>query len=446
LSEINPSIAPGRTLQFVAVADYSNGSNQKVTALAKWTTSDPSAVTVQDMGQPNPGLVTGVTAGKTATITATYGGFFNSTTVTVASDAVPIPIMDMTSSQTYLGFPRGLYENSSDIVPADHNTAGLAAAASIQPLDQNGNPSPTGAVVFLSIGMSNATIEFSAFQVKASDPKNPTVNHTTLAMEDGAYGGVTACPWTVAQGLPTPTPCPGLSGVPAENQYDRVRDTVLATATTAPSHLPGCGSTSNPCLTEKQVQVVWIKNANPSPALHSLGSLSASTVCATDILPTPTVEACNYELQLGQTIRAAKSRYPNLKQVFLSTRIYAGYALVPLNPEPYAYEYGFSAKWLIQAQIDQARNLPPDPVAGDLNYNNGTAAWTAWGPYLWADGASPRSDGLYWCGGQSSVPCNGEDDYQPDFTHPNAQFGTPKVVDKLMTFFLNSSYTPWFRP
>ncbi len=37
LSEINPSIAPGRTLQFVAVADYSNGSTQKVTASATWT-------------------------------------------------------------------------------------------------------------------------------------------------------------------------------------------------------------------------------------------------------------------------------------------------------------------------------------------------------------------------------------------------------------------------
>jgi len=440
LSEINPSIAPNRTLQFVAVADYSNGSNQKVTALAIWTTSDPSAATVQDTGQSNPGLVTGVTAGKTATISASYGGFSKSTVVTVVSDAVPNPIMDMTSSR-YLGFQGGLYENSSDTVPADHAAAGLSAAASIRPLDQNGNPSSTGAVVFLSIGMSNATIEFSAFQTQAA--ANPNVNHTTLAMENGAYGGVTACPWTVAQGLPTPTPCPGLTGVPAENQYDRVRDTVLATATTAPSAPPGCGSASNPCLTERQVQVVWIKNANPSPALNGQGSLSASTVCANDIL---TIEACNYESQLGQTIRAAKSRYPNLKQVFLSTRIYAGYALVPLNPEPYAYEYGFSAKWLIQAQIDQIRNSTVNPVAGDLNYSNGHAAWTAWGPYLWADGASPRSDGLYWCGGQSSVPCNGEDDYQSDFTHPNAQFGTPKVVNLLMKFFLNSSYTPWFRP
>ena len=440
LSEINPSIAPGRTLQFVSVADYDNGSTQKVTASSTWVSSDPTAVTVEDMGQPNPGLVTGVTVGKSATITASYGGFSKGTTVVVVSNAVPIPLMDMTSG-TYLGFSGGLYEKSSDTVPLDHDAAGLAAAASIKPLDQNGNVSSTGAVVFLSIGMSNATIEFSAFQTKAAS--DPGVNHTVLAIENGAYGGVTACPWTVAQGLPTPTPCPSLTGVPAENQYDRVRDTVLATATTAPSAPPGCGSTSSPCLTEKQVQVLWIKNANPSPALHGQASLNATTVCAADI---STVEACNYESQLGQTIRAARSRYPNLKQVFLSTRIFAGYAVVPLNPEPYAYEYGFSAKWLIQAQIDQIRNSTIDPVAGDLNYGNGTAAWTAWGPYLWADGASPRSDGLYWCGGQAAPPCNGEDDYQSDFTHPNPQFGAPKVVNQLMNFFLNSTYTPWFRP
>ena len=84
-----------------------------------------------------------------------------------------------------------------------------------------------------------------------------------------------------------------------------------------------------------------------------------------------TIEACNYEEQLGETIRAAKARYPNLQQIFISTRIYAGYASVPLNPEPYAYEYGFSAKWLIQAQVDQIRNHTIDTVAGDMDYNSG---------------------------------------------------------------------------
>jgi hypothetical protein len=189
--------------------------------------------------------------------------------------------------------------------------------------------------------------------------------------------------------------------------------------------------------------VLWIKNANPSPALHGFASLSPFTDnCASEVA---TIEACNYESQLGQTIRAAKTRYPNLKQIFISTRIYAGYASAPLNPEPYSYEYGFSAKWLIQAQIDQIRSGTADPVAADISYTSGAGAWTAWGPYLWADGTKPRSDNLIWCNGQSGSPCNGEVDFQSDGTHPSTDSGVPKVVNLMMKFFSTSPYTPvWF--
>ena len=307
---------------------------------------------------------------------------------------------------------------------------------------------PSGAIVFLGIGMSNATLEFSAFVNATASSQN--VNHSTLAVLDGAYGSVTACPWTVATGNYDRN-CPEYtSGVPSENQYDRVRDTVLATATGSP--IGSCRmwrSSGDPCLTEKQVQVLWIKNANPSPALHSppglVGIRRCSLLPITVLARMGTIEACYYEEQLGETIRAAKVRYPNLQQVFISTRIYAGYASVPLNPEPYAYEYGFSAKWLIQAQVNQIRHGTVDTVAGDMNYNSGMAAWTAWGPYLWAYGTTPRSDQLIWCNGQSGSPCNGEDDFQSDGTHPNTSSGVPKVVNLMMKFFSTSPYTPsWF--
>jgi len=104
-------------------------------------------------------------------------------------------------------------------------------------------------------------------------------------------------------------------------------------------------------------------------------------------------------------------------------------------------------KWLIQAQIVQIRSggTSVDPTAGDLNYKGGAAPWSAWGPYTWANGDTPRSDGLVWCNGQSGAPCNGEVDFEPDGTHPNTQ-GDQKVANLLMNFFLDSVYTPWFRP
>lgn len=132
--------------------------------------------------------------------------------------------------------------------------------------------------------------------------------------------------------------------------------------------------------------------------------------------------------------RAARSRYPNLKLMFISSRIYAGYASTPLNPKPYAYEYGFSVKWAIQGQIDQIRSGKIDPEVGDLDYKKGVAPWMAWGPYLWVDGTVPRSDGLSWDPFE-----NGRDG-----THPNMK-GREKVEYMLVEFFLNSPYATWFR-
>src|SRR6185503_12380979 len=117
----------------------------------------------------------------------------------------------------------------------------------------------------------------------------------------------------------------------------------------------------------------WVKVANPGP---------------TSSLPSANADAYVLETQMGDIVRALKVRYPNLQQVFLSSRIFAGYATTALNPEPYAYESGFAVKLLVQAQIDQMANggVPVDPRAGNLDYGT-VAPWIAWGPYLWAAGS-----------------------------------------------------------
>ncbi len=296
------------------------------------------------------------------------------------------PLTDM-GTQTYLGFSGGLYANGSNAPPADHAAAGSARAAAVVPLDTNGNPSPNGRIVLLSIGMSNTTQEFcsasgrtpcESWSFVGQALADPGVNRATLLFVNGARGGQTSDFWDS----------------PSDANYNRVRDTDLASAG----------------VTEAQVEVVWLKEANAQP---------------TRSLPASDADAYRLETSLGNVVRALDFRYPNLRLVFLSSRIYGGYATTMLNPEPYAYETGFAVKWLIQAQIDQMRNGGGvvDARAGDLNSNT-VAPWIGWGPYLWANGLTPRSDGLTW-----SVS-----DFQGDGTHP-AQSAEQKVGSLLLSFF-----------
>ena len=300
------------------------------------------------------------------------------------------PLNDL-GADKYKGFQGGLYEKGSNQIPADHDAAGLVLAEQVKPI--------RGKFVFLSIGMSNTAMEFMTFQSIAESDSH--VNHSTLAIINGAVGAMTACAWSDAHATPGES-CHRQAAF--QNLYDRIRDELLKPAG----------------LAEDQVEAIWLKNADPRPDTA---------------LPAHDAEAYHYEGLLGQTVRVLRSRYPNLKLLFLSSRIYGGYATRPLNPEPYAYEYGFSVKWLIQAQVDQMRNGTIDSVAGDLDYKKGAAPWMVWGPYLWADGVSPRSDGLTWQASEFS---------EQDGTHPN-QKGREKVAKMLLDFLLSSPYTTWFR-
>jgi hypothetical protein len=152
-------------------------------------------------------------------------------------------------------------------------------------------------------------------------------------------------------------------------------------------------------------------------------------------LPAANADAYTLVQQMGNIVRSMKQHYPNLETVFVSSRIYAGYATTALNPEPYAYESGFAVKALVAAQINQMSGGGIDALAGDLNHGaGGVAPWIAWGPYLWADGANPRSDGLRW------LPA----DFGSDGTHPSNQ-GRQKAAAELMKHMINSPFArDWF--
>ena len=65
-----------------------------------------------------------------------------------------------------------------------------------------------------------------------------------------------------------------------------------------------------------------------------------------------------------------------------------GYAKVALSPEPYVYEEAFAMRWLIQDQIAGKPELNYDAAKGEVK-----SPLLLWGPYLWADGETPRKAG-----------------------------------------------------
>ncbi|MGD0500063.1 MAG: hypothetical protein ABSC23_16695 [Bryobacteraceae bacterium] len=265
---------------------------------------------------------------------------------------------------TYNGQQVSLYPTGNARPPV-FEQLGLQLASQVIPRDAAGNSSATGKIVLLSVGMSNTTQEFSAFLplAQADARKDPHV----LAV-DGAVSGRTAA-----------------SIVSQPDTYWSVVDQRLQTA----------GATGN------QVQVIWLKEADADPT-------------ATFPIYPQTLQS-----EMLTVIQQARARFPNLKIVYLSSRIYAGYADTTLNPEPWAYESGFAVKWLIEQQINSA------PGMGAAS---GAFPWLAWGPYLWADGLTPRIDGLTWA-------CS---ELQADGTHPSPA-GQQKVAAMLLDFFHSDS-------
>lgn len=312
----------------------------------------------------------------------------------VPDDRTPTHSLSDQGTWTYLGFAGGQYPGGA-IMPPVHHAAGLARAGALTPRDGGGAPSQSGKIVLLSIGMSNTTQEFcnpngsgqcSSGSFVQQALVDPAVQRTSLMMVDGARGGQSAATWLT----------------PDAPNYDQVRDTRLAPAG----------------VTERQVQAVWLKVANPGPTVA---------------LPAAAADAYLLVSQIGSIVRTLRVRYPNLTLVFLSNRTYGGYATTSLNPEPYAYESGFAVKWVIAAQLVQKASGSVDSRAGDLDYD-GVAPWLGWGPDLWANGTTPRSDGFAWA----------RTDFGNDGTHPSAA-GVQKVGSLLLGFFKQSGFTRcWF--
>ena len=200
-----------------------------------------------------------------------------------------LPLTDLSGKPTYRGHRGGLYPGGVNRPSRAYLRAGLGAAKRVRPIN--------GRVVLLSIGMSNATQEFSPFiRLAEQDPDLSA----SVELVDGAMSG-----WDARR---IARPAAG---------YWRAVDRRLAAAGASP----------------REVQAVWLK-----------------TAIAGEDRPFP-ADARALQAQLRSIVRILVGRYLNLRLIYVSSRTYAGYAITPINPEPAAYDSGYAVRWLIQDRM-----------------------------------------------------------------------------------------------
>lgn len=287
------------------------------------------------------------------------------------SGEVYISVTDATQKP----YPTFLYTNQNTM-PATHRTSGEAIAASILPLDANGKVDlANGKIAVIAEGMSNTQQEMLAL-LQQFIRTNPAVN-PKLQFVNLAQGGCDLICWL--------------------NK--------------------GVGAI------DPQVQIVLLKHSNNRPQ-------TANGAPETPQAPFTTAQSKRFpnhvtisQGMLKQRILDLKSKYPNLRLLYLTSRSYGGWSCAPAAAsyrEPVAFEEGFAVKWLIESQIAKT-----DPQL-DFSIPNAKAPWLAWGPYLW----------------DSSWPQNW---FEEDGTHPCAP-GETAVAKKWFDFLmLDSTSRPWFR-
>jgi hypothetical protein len=283
------------------------------------------------------------------------------------------PLTEMTATDKYKGEDGGLYGGGNNVPPKPHQALAEAALKKISPLDAQGKPSKDGKIVFISLGMSNTAGEFAMFKELADhDPqKSPDVHVVNCAI-----GGAGVSSWAKRSGT-----------------WQKVAER-LKEANASP----------------EQVQVAWIKHAEPGPSPDTA----------------PLQYAKKVKEDIAASLAITRSTFPNLRVAYLSSRIYGGYNIAGIrrvNPEPFAYETGFSVRWVILDQIYQEKT---GKVEGPI---------LLWGQYLWADGVTPlKSDHLTW----------ERKDLGEDGVHPS-KIGGQKVANMLLEFFKNDpGAKTWF--
>lgn len=286
-----------------------------------------------------------------------------------AQETLNIPLDELKTS--YKGRDGGLYGQGRNEPGGALATAAEAAANLVQPSNSRGIPSADGRIGVLAIGQSTTRMVFDAFRVSARNVKSSNV-----VLINGAIDGDGSDDWANRSG-------PWTSALKQVNRAG---------------------------LKASQVQVLWFESALFFPKRY--GDFETSNAV--------------YVRHLNAIVNRATQMFPNLRQVFVSSRYFAGWAKKATSPEPYAYESAFGVRDLVLSRA-------PDPA--DSAWPRAEKPVVLWGPYYWTDGVNPSGiDGLN----------IGRSDLKADGIHPTKS-GEAKIAAQLLRFFSENRYThDWF--
>jgi hypothetical protein len=237
-------------------------------------------------------------------------------------------------NRRYRGYRGGLYPGGINRPSKNYLKKGNTASRQVRPIN--------GKIVMLSIGMSNASAEWTAF--KRSSDDDSQVNPRVVVV-DGAQDGYDAT---------------NLNAKPI--YWDNVDAKLDAAGVSA-----------------AQVQVVWLKEAIAGE--HRRFPKDAKAL----------------QVQLRKIINTMRYRYPKLRLVYVSSRTYGGYAITGWNPEPAAYDGGYAVRGVIQDRMSGKIKGPwvgwgpylwTDGLAGRLD----GLQWTC--DDVEADGTHPSKSGV----------------------------------------------------
>ena len=252
------------------------------------------------------------------------------------------PLSDMTNL-TWNTIRGGLYPNGQNSAPLEFRDSYQRLAQLVNERSATGVPDASnGKIVMIGVGASNPRTEFNAFVNEAL--KDPTLR-SSLVFANTCMGG---------QGI---------------QKMNQVTDNYWRNAEHVLDSL-GC--------TPHQVQIAWIETDNTQDA-------DTTFPRAAETLADQLYELCS----------TMKGLYKNLKFIYFSSRGYAGY-IDPASAtagrgllSPRDYLNGWAIKFLIERQLTNRLGYS---FVGD------TATFPAllWCTDNWADGLTPKTDGLFW--------------------------------------------------